>query len=69
MKKSIKVFGLAIVAIGVMIYMGVSGISVNHSSGPFFIFVGTCTAIGLTLDIINHIKARIRRNNIRKLGF
>ena len=67
--KSIKVFILATIAVCVMFYAGITRSSTNHASGPFLIFVSVCTAIGLTIDIVNHVRARIRKNNIRKLGF
>jgi hypothetical protein len=40
---------------------------VNRDLGMFFVFVGGCTAIGLLFDLVNHVKARIRKNNVRKL--
>jgi hypothetical protein len=67
--KNITVFILAIIAVITMLYMGINGIYENKSFGPFFAFVGFCTSIGLLIDIIAHFKERIRRGNIRKLGF
>jgi site-specific recombinase len=64
---SIKVFGLSILAIAIIILMGIQQLPVNHDLGMFFVFVGGCTAIGLTLDLVNHVKERIRKNNLRKL--
>jgi hypothetical protein len=65
--QGIKVFGLSIFAVVIMILMGVQQLSVNQDLGMFFVFVGGCTAIGLVLDLVNYIKLRIRRNNVRKL--
>ena len=67
--KNITIFKLAIVAVIVMLYMGISGILQNESLGPFFTFIGVCTAIGLGIDISGHIRHKIRKNNLRKLGF
>ncbi len=63
-----KQITLAIAAIAVMIYLGYDGMSNQSSSGPFFMFIGICTAIGLTLDITNLIRQWIRKSNLRKLG-
>ena len=65
--KNIKVFGVAVFAIIAMLYIGADGMQQQLSFGPFFIFVGTCTAIGLVIDITNHIKLRIKKSNVRKL--
>jgi hypothetical protein len=63
---------LAITAIIVMIYLGFDGMQNQSISGPFFMFIGICTAIGFTLDIFNMVRTRIRKANIeanvRKLG-
>jgi hypothetical protein len=67
MKKNIRVFITAIVAVTAMLYIGASGISQKLSFGPFFIFIGVATAVGLSIDIILHIKQQIRKSNVRKL--
>jgi hypothetical protein len=67
MKKSLTVIMLMIVLVVVMLFAGVTGIMNDHSSGPLFIFVGLCTAAGLSLDITKLIKERIRKGNLRKL--
>lgn len=63
-----KKITLALLAVVFMIYLGFYGMENHLSSGPFFMFVGVCTSIGLALDIIIMIKQRIRRSRISKLG-
>jgi hypothetical protein len=59
---------LAITGIVALIYMGYYGMESQSQSGPFFMFIGICTAIGLTLDIVILVRQRIRKMNLRKLG-
>jgi hypothetical protein len=59
---------LALLAVILMLNLGFYGMEVKSTSGPFFIFVGACTAIGLTLDFIIVIKQKIRRSRVSKLG-
>jgi hypothetical protein len=67
-----KQITIAITAIIVMIYLGFDGMQNQSASGPFFMFLGVCTAVGFTLDIINVVRTRIRKaniqDNLRKLG-
>jgi hypothetical protein len=63
-----KKITLALLAVVFMIYLGFYGMEHQSSSGPFFMFIGVCTAIGLTLDIVNMVKEKIRRSRISKLG-
>ncbi len=65
--KNIKVYSLAFLGVVAMFYMGADGVAQNLSFGPFFIFVGACTTIGLAIDIVYHVKALIRKRNVRKL--
>lgn len=65
--QSVKVFGLSILAVVIIILMGVQQLPINQNLGLFFVFVGGCTSIGILLDLITHIKGKIRKNNIRKL--
>jgi hypothetical protein len=65
--KNFKIFSLALLAVAAVFFTGVQQLSRNQSGGQFFIFVGACTAVGLTIDIVNHIRERIRKNNVRKL--
>lgn len=67
MKKRLTLIMLMIVLVAVLLFAGVNGIMNDHSSGPLFIFVGMCTAAGLSLDISKMIKDRIRKSNLRKL--
>ena len=59
---------LAALAVILMITLGIEGMRNHLAMGPFFIFVGSCTSIGLTLDIINVVRERIRKSNLRKFG-
>lgn len=65
--KNITIFSLAILGVGVMLYMGIAGMSHNPKLGLLFIFVGCSTGVGLSLDIANHLKERVRKSNVRKL--
>lgn len=68
MAKSILIFALALTAIAVLIYMGIDGMLNNSATGAFFTFIGTAAAIGFAIDVVLHIRTRIRRNTLRKLG-
>ena len=59
---------LAILLVVLLLVLGFHGMEIKSMSGPFFMFVGVCTSIGLVLDIIIMIKARIRKSRISKLG-
>ena len=63
-----KQISLAIAAIALMIYLGYDGMANQSASGPFFMFIGICTAIGFTLDLTNLVRQWIRKSNLRKLG-
>ena len=63
-----KKLALALFAVVLMICLGFLGMESNSSSGPFFMFVGSCTAIGLTLDFYNAVREKIRRAHLKKLG-
>jgi hypothetical protein len=66
--KNILLFGLAATAVMLMLYAGLQGLLKNHAYGSFLMFVGAVTTIGLGIDLVNHLKLRIRKGNIRKLG-
>jgi hypothetical protein len=66
--KNLTVLLLAIVAVALMLYAGFDGLSKNHSYGPFIMFIGACTAVGVAIDVFKHIQVRIRKSNVRKLG-
>jgi hypothetical protein len=66
--KHFLLFGLAVAAVMLMLFAGLQGILNDHSYGSFFIFIGAITTIGLGIDVVNHLKVRIRKSNIRKLG-
>ena len=66
--KNLTVLTLAIVAVITMLYAGFDAMTKNYSYGPFLIFVGTCTAIGVVIDFYNHIQTRLRKSKVSKLG-
>jgi hypothetical protein len=66
--KNLTVLSLAIVAVIVMLYAGFDALTKNYSYGPFMTFIGSCTAVGVGIDLFNHIQVRIRKGNVRKLG-
>jgi hypothetical protein len=66
--KNIFLFSLALFAIIITLYAGLHGLAKNHSYGFFFLFTGALTTIGLGIDVMNHLKIHIRKNNVRKLG-
>lgn len=68
MKKLITLI-LASIAVLIMIYAGIDGLINQYSTGPFFTFVGCCTAIGLSMDITQYIKKYLQKNKLRKLGW
>ena len=57
--KNLGVFGLALAGILFVLYVGANGLSGNYSWGPFFVFVGACTTIGLTIDVFNHFRPKV----------
>lgn len=59
---------LASLAVILMICIGVLGMNQKLSFGPFFMFIGVCTSIGLVLDIVNVIKTRLRKQHLKKFG-
>jgi hypothetical protein len=66
--KNLTVLCLAIVTVVLMLYAGYDGMSKNYSYGPFITFIGVCTAVGVAIDLFNHIQVRLRKSNVRKLG-
>ena len=56
--KNLSVFGLALFGIIAVLYLGASALSGNTPWGPFFLFIGACTTIGLTIDIFNHFRTK-----------
>ncbi len=65
--KNLSVLGLAFVLVGVMFFAGVNGMMREHAYGPFFIFLGICTAAGLSLDVSRLLREYVKRSNVRKL--
>jgi hypothetical protein len=59
---------LALLVVLLLLNLGLYGMEAKSSSGPFFMFIGVCTAMGLTLDVIIIIREKIRRARISKLG-
>lgn len=68
MKKNLLLLSLALVAVFVMLYTGLNGLSKDHSYGIFFTFVGGVTTIGLGVDVVNHLRLNMRRHHLRKFG-
>lgn len=66
--KNVIVFSLAFLGVCVLIYMGADIISFNQKLGLLFVFVGGCTFIGLTIDVVSHVRQKARKDNLRKLG-
>jgi hypothetical protein len=65
--KNYKYLSLAILAVVVMLYAGIDGIINQYSYGPFVTFVGGCTAVGVAIDLIQHVQLSLRKSNVRKL--
>jgi hypothetical protein len=66
--KNLTVLLLAIIAVITMLYAGFDGLEKDYSYAPFMTFIGACTAVGLAIDLFNHIQIRLRKSNVRKLG-
>ena len=66
--KNFLLLTLALLAVIVILYAGLNGLTKNHSYGFFFTFIGAVTTVGLGLDVVNQLKIRIRKTNVRKLG-
>jgi hypothetical protein len=66
--KNLTVLSLAIIGVIVMLYAGFDGLTKNYAYGPFITFIGGCTAVGVGIDVFNHIQVRIKKSNVRKLG-
>lgn len=57
--KQWMVFGMALLAVLIMLLAGFDALSKNQDrSGLFLTFVGSMTIIGLVIDLVNHLKAR-----------
>lgn len=65
--KNLTVLALAIIAVCSMLYAGFDGIDRDYSYGPFLVFVGACTAIGVAIDLMNHVQLRLRKSRIGRL--
>jgi hypothetical protein len=66
--KHFLLLALALVGVIILLYAGLNGLTKDHSYGFFLIFIGSLTTIGLGIDVTNHLKIQIRKNNVRKLG-
>jgi len=66
--KNLLMLGLALAAVIIILYAGLNGLMKDHSYGFFFTFIGAITTIGLGIDVVNHLKIHVRKNNVRKLG-
>jgi hypothetical protein len=65
--KNLTVLGLAFVLVAVLLFAGVNGVLNDHATGPFFIFLGACTAAGLSLDVTRVVREYTKRSKLRKL--
>jgi len=68
MTKNLLLLSLAFLAVIALLYTGLNGMTENHSYGFFFTFVGGVTTIGLGMDVVNELRIRVRKSNVRKLG-
>lgn len=66
--KNFLLLGLALLAVTVLLYAGLNGLTKDHTYGFFFTFIGGITTIGLGIDVVNQLKIHVRKNNTRKLG-
>jgi hypothetical protein len=66
--KNFLLLSLALVGVIVILYAGVHGLMKNHSYGFMFTFIGGLTTIGLGLDVVNHLRSKIKKATIRRLG-
>lgn len=68
MTKNLLLLSLAFLAVITLLYTGLNGMTKDHSYGFFFTFVGAVTTIGLGMDVVNELRIRVRKSNVRKLG-
>lgn len=68
MKRNFFLLSLALVAVIVMLYAGLNGLSKDHSYGFFLTFTGAVTTVGLGLDLVSQLRLHLRQSTIRKLG-
>jgi hypothetical protein len=70
--KNLTVLTLAIVAVITMLYAGFDAMTKDYTYGPFLIFIGACTAVGVVIDFYNHVQVkiqlRIKKSKVSKLG-
>ena len=66
--KNLTVLSLAVVAVITMLYAGFDAMTRNYAYGPFLIFIGVCTGIGVGIDFYNHVLTMIKKSRIGKLG-
>lgn len=65
--KNLTVLTLAIIAVCTMLYAGFDGITRDYSYGPFLVFIGMCTAVGVAIDCFKHIQMRLKKSKISRL--
>ena len=68
MKKTFLLLSLVLLAVIVILYAGLTGLTQDHSYGIIFTFIGGVTTIGLGMDVVNHLKVHVRKTSVRKLG-
>jgi hypothetical protein len=68
MKKPFVLLSLALLAVIIILYTGLKGLTSDQSYGFFLTFIGALTTIGLGIDVVKHLQAHVRNSNVRKLG-
>lgn len=68
MKKTLLLLSLALLAVAIILYAGLNGLTNDRSYGMFFTFVGGFTTVGLGMDVVNQLRTHIRRKALRKFG-
>lgn len=68
MKKNFVLLSLAFLAVIIILYTGLNGLSDNESYGFFLTFIGGLTTIGLGIDVVNQLKLHTQKATLRKLG-
>lgn len=66
--KNTTILLLALVAVMTLLFFGLDAMENNRSYGAFVTFIAGCSAVGLAIDLFNHIQLSVRKNNVRKLG-
>ena len=68
MKKNFVLLSLAFLAVIVILFAGLNGLTKDHPYGFFLTFVGAITTIGLGMDVVGQLRTHVRKTSTRKLG-